>query len=57
MITVNYSLFIQCLFALWVAGGVVNILVGAFESDQKKQAVQIISGILMLGVVIACMVV
>lgn len=57
MITVNYSLFIQCLFALWVAGGVLNILVGAFESDQKKQAVQIISGILMLGVVIACMVV
>lgn len=57
MITVNYQLFIQCMFALWVAGGVVNIAVGAIETDTKKQATLILSGIIMLLIVFACMVV
>lgn len=57
MITVNYQLFIQCMFALWVAGGVVDIAVGAIETDTKKQATLILSGIIMLLIVFACMVV
>ncbi|MFA5306029.1 MAG: hypothetical protein WC365_01130 [Candidatus Babeliales bacterium] len=56
MITVNYNLFLQLIFYIWVFSGVANVIVGAFEHDTKKQATEIFAGLIMLAIALACMV-
>jgi hypothetical protein len=56
MLSINFTLFVQFIFALWIIGGVLNIASAVFESDAKKQLTALIGGMLMLGVVVICMV-